>query len=279
MSTPDRLTGPLAARRRPLRRSRRQSATRRRRARPARRRAGDRRGGLEEAAGQPGTGEALCSTSTTIGLARLPEIDVKAPGLDGRFAVAARRRPRAASTASTSAASSSATTTSRHRQPPAERRLARRYPRRAARCPAAVQGRDEATRARRRLAAAGDQRADRSPGARAASRAAARHRRAAAHRRRLADRPDRRPFRQRPQTVAARLSATVTARAGCLQSDDLGATLKLFGIADNVVGGRLTVDGQLCEADGQRTLRAHIEGSDYRWRARRSWRSCWRCRR
>jgi AsmA-like C-terminal region len=48
-----------------------------------------------------------------------------------------------------------------------------------------------------------------------------------------------------------------------LRSDDLGATLKLLGIADNVVGGQVTVDGQLSDVSGQRTLKAHIEGSDY----------------
>ena len=46
-------------------------------------------------------------------------------------------------------------------------------------------------------------------------------------------------------------------------SDDLGASLSLFGIADNVVGGRVTVDGTLAEAEGHRVLRAHIDGRDY----------------
>lgn len=48
-----------------------------------------------------------------------------------------------------------------------------------------------------------------------------------------------------------------------LQSDDLGATLKLLDIAGNVVGGRLTIDGQLAETTGKRVLRAHVEGSNY----------------
>ena len=46
-------------------------------------------------------------------------------------------------------------------------------------------------------------------------------------------------------------------------SDDLGASFSLFGIADNVVGGSVTVDGTLAEADGHRVLRAHIDGRDY----------------
>ncbi len=49
-----------------------------------------------------------------------------------------------------------------------------------------------------------------------------------------------------------------------LQSDDLGAAFALFGIADNVVGGTLTVDGTLGETDGHHVLHAHIEGRDYR---------------
>ena len=49
-----------------------------------------------------------------------------------------------------------------------------------------------------------------------------------------------------------------------LASDDLGASLSLFGVADNVVGGTLTVDGTLGETDGHHVLRAHIDGADYR---------------
>jgi AsmA-like protein/uncharacterized protein DUF3971 len=49
-----------------------------------------------------------------------------------------------------------------------------------------------------------------------------------------------------------------------LDSDDLGASFALFGIADNVVGGKLTVDGTMSEVDGHQALRAHIEGTDYR---------------
>jgi hypothetical protein len=47
------------------------------------------------------------------------------------------------------------------------------------------------------------------------------------------------------------------------QSDDFGATLALLDIADNVVGGRITIDGKLTETGGQRTLRAHVEGENY----------------
>jgi hypothetical protein len=47
------------------------------------------------------------------------------------------------------------------------------------------------------------------------------------------------------------------------QSDDLGATLQVLDVANHVVGGRVTVDGELSEAAGKRTLRAHVEGEDY----------------
>ena len=59
---------------------------------------------------------------------------------------------------------------------------------------------------------------------------------------------------------------TLTLGGGRLHvaSDDLGASFALFGIADNVVGGRLTVDGTAGELDGHQMLRAHVEGADYR---------------
>ncbi len=47
------------------------------------------------------------------------------------------------------------------------------------------------------------------------------------------------------------------------KSDDLGATLQLLDIADGVVGGRVSVEGQLSEVAGKRTLRAHVEGNNY----------------
>ncbi|HEV8678597.1 MAG TPA: AsmA-like C-terminal domain-containing protein [Stellaceae bacterium] len=47
------------------------------------------------------------------------------------------------------------------------------------------------------------------------------------------------------------------------QSDDLGATLQALDIADGVVGGQVTVDGQISDVGGKRTLRAHVEGKNY----------------
>jgi hypothetical protein len=47
------------------------------------------------------------------------------------------------------------------------------------------------------------------------------------------------------------------------QSDDLGDTLKLLDISDNVRSGQVRVDGQFSPIAGRRVLRAHIEGRDY----------------
>ncbi|MGE5271144.1 MAG: DUF3971 domain-containing protein [Thiohalocapsa sp.] len=47
------------------------------------------------------------------------------------------------------------------------------------------------------------------------------------------------------------------------QTDDLGAMLRAFDIADGIVGGKLTVDGQLTQVGGKRSLRAHVEGENY----------------
>jgi AsmA-like C-terminal region/Protein of unknown function len=47
------------------------------------------------------------------------------------------------------------------------------------------------------------------------------------------------------------------------QSDDLGAALQVLDIADGVVGGHVSLDGQLSEIAGKHTLRAHVEGKNY----------------
>jgi uncharacterized protein DUF3971/AsmA-like protein len=60
-----------------------------------------------------------------------------------------------------------------------------------------------------------------------------------------------------------RLALTLGGQKLHFESDDLGASLALFGIADNVVGGKLTIDGTLGDANGHRVLRAHLDGSDY----------------
>lgn len=48
-----------------------------------------------------------------------------------------------------------------------------------------------------------------------------------------------------------------------LHSDDLGSTLRLFDISDNIVGGRLAVTARVWDAAGKRVLSGHIEGGDY----------------
>ena len=63
--------------------------------------------------------------------------------------------------------------------------------------------------------------------------------------------------------LAITLGGADGARRLHIESDDLGASLSLFGIADNVVGGRVAIDGTVSEADGHQMLRAHINGSDY----------------
>ena len=47
------------------------------------------------------------------------------------------------------------------------------------------------------------------------------------------------------------------------QTDDMGATLQLLDMGADVSGGQLTIDGQLSQTAGKRSLRAHIEGSNY----------------
>jgi hypothetical protein len=48
-----------------------------------------------------------------------------------------------------------------------------------------------------------------------------------------------------------------------IESDNLGASIGLLGIADNVVGGKLAIDGTVTEIGGHSVLRAHVDGSDY----------------
>ena len=47
------------------------------------------------------------------------------------------------------------------------------------------------------------------------------------------------------------------------RSDDFGSTLRLFDLSDNIVGGRVTIAGQVSEMDGKRILSGHIDGESY----------------
>jgi hypothetical protein len=63
--------------------------------------------------------------------------------------------------------------------------------------------------------------------------------------------------------LALRLGGALGPSALQVTSDDLGATLRLLDIADNVVGGKLSLTGQLTEANGRPVLQAQFVGSDY----------------
>ncbi len=47
------------------------------------------------------------------------------------------------------------------------------------------------------------------------------------------------------------------------RSDDLGSTLSLFDISDNIVGGQVTITGQVSDSAGKQVVAGHIEGEDY----------------
>ncbi len=46
-------------------------------------------------------------------------------------------------------------------------------------------------------------------------------------------------------------------------SEDLGATLSLLDVTDNIVGGRIAITGQVADAAGKRVLRGHVDGDNY----------------
>jgi hypothetical protein len=52
-------------------------------------------------------------------------------------------------------------------------------------------------------------------------------------------------------------------RSLTFRSDDLGSALSAFDITDNIVGGQVTVTGQLANEKGKRVIDGHIEGKDY----------------
>ena len=67
--------------------------------------------------------------------------------------------------------------------------------------------------------------------------------------------------------TATELILAVRQRAGKpgpeLPSDDLGSTLSLLDVTDNIVGGRVAVTGQVSDAAGKRVLRGHVDGENY----------------
>jgi hypothetical protein len=46
-------------------------------------------------------------------------------------------------------------------------------------------------------------------------------------------------------------------------ADDLGSTLSLLDVTDNIVGGRVAITGQVSDATGKRLLRGHVDGDNY----------------
>jgi uncharacterized protein YhdP len=63
------------------------------------------------------------------------------------------------------------------------------------------------------------------------------------------------------------LSLYSTAQAGgrnlTFRSDDMGSALSLLDITDNIVGGQITVTGQAVDKAGKQVVVGHIEGADY----------------
>ena len=59
-------------------------------------------------------------------------------------------------------------------------------------------------------------------------------------------------------------SATEAGRRNLtFRSDDMGSTLSLLDITDNIVGGQVTVTGQAVDRAGKQVVVGHIEGADY----------------
>jgi hypothetical protein len=53
-------------------------------------------------------------------------------------------------------------------------------------------------------------------------------------------------------------------RSLSFEAEDLGSTLSLLDVTDNVAGGRVTVTGEASDASGKRIVRGHVEGENYR---------------
>jgi hypothetical protein len=60
-----------------------------------------------------------------------------------------------------------------------------------------------------------------------------------------------------------RADGTAGRRGLAFLSDDLGATLGLLDVTDNIVGGRVAVNGEVSDATGKRIVHGHVEGEDY----------------
>ena len=58
-------------------------------------------------------------------------------------------------------------------------------------------------------------------------------------------------------------AALAGGRSLTVRSDDLGSTLSLLDITDSIIGGQVTVTGQTVDKGGKQVVVGHIEGTDY----------------
>jgi hypothetical protein len=63
--------------------------------------------------------------------------------------------------------------------------------------------------------------------------------------------------------LSLRFASNAGKQALSFLSEDLGATLSLFDVTDNIVGGRIAITGQVADAAGKRVLRGHVDGDNY----------------
>jgi uncharacterized protein YhdP len=63
--------------------------------------------------------------------------------------------------------------------------------------------------------------------------------------------------------LSLRTTAQASGRNLTFRSDDMGSTLSLLDVTDNIVGGQVTVTGQTVDKAGKQVVVGHIEGADY----------------
>jgi len=63
--------------------------------------------------------------------------------------------------------------------------------------------------------------------------------------------------------LSLRFGSEAEKRGLSFLSDDLGSTLSLLDVTENIVGGRVAITGQVSDAAGKRVLRGHVDGDNY----------------
>lgn len=63
--------------------------------------------------------------------------------------------------------------------------------------------------------------------------------------------------------LSLRSATQAGGRSLTFRSDDLGSTLSLLDITNNIVGGQVTVTGQMVDKGGKQVVAGHVEGADY----------------